>query len=105
MGNLLRRIPEIQQVPRLEILPLYQLGLDELLASGMNAWEAGLELAVRGCRELGIERALVPPSFPLGHADNLRANGIEVEDATWYKLRSLAEGYGLADQLEFTEVE
>ena len=34
-----------------------------------------------------------------------RANGIEVEDATWYKLRSLAEGYGLADQLGFTEVE
>jgi uncharacterized oxidoreductase len=32
-------------------------------------------------------------------------NGIEVEDATWYKLRSLAEEYGLADQLEFTEVE
>ena len=34
-----------------------------------------------------------------------RANGIEVEDATWYKLRSLAEDYGLADQLELTEVE
>src|SRR6516225_138782 len=34
-----------------------------------------------------------------------RENGVEVEDATWYKLRSLAEGYGLADQLGFTEVE
>jgi uncharacterized oxidoreductase len=34
-----------------------------------------------------------------------RANGIEVEDATWYKLRSLAEAYGLAEQLGFTEVE
>ena len=34
-----------------------------------------------------------------------RQNGVEVEDATWYKLRSLAEGYGLADQLGFTEVE
>jgi len=34
-----------------------------------------------------------------------RANGIEVEDATWYKLRSLAEAYGLVDQLGFTEVE
>ena len=33
------------------------------------------------------------------------ANGIEVEDATWYKLRSLAEEYGLTDQLELTEVE
>jgi LDH2 family malate/lactate/ureidoglycolate dehydrogenase len=34
-----------------------------------------------------------------------RQNGIEVEDATWYKLRSLAESFGLAEQLEFTEVE
>src|SRR5271166_3917289 len=34
-----------------------------------------------------------------------RQNGVEVEDATWYKLRTLAEGYGLADQLGFTEVE
>src|SRR5271169_6310938 len=34
-----------------------------------------------------------------------RENGVEVEDATWYKLRTLAEGYGLADQLGFTEVE
>ena len=34
-----------------------------------------------------------------------RQNGVEVEDATWYKLRSLAEGYGLADQLGFTDVE
>ena len=34
-----------------------------------------------------------------------RENGIEVEDATWYKLRTLAEGYGLAEQLGFTEVE
>jgi LDH2 family malate/lactate/ureidoglycolate dehydrogenase len=37
--------------------------------------------------------------------EDRRANGIEIEDATWYKLRSLAEGYGLADQLGFTEVE
>jgi LDH2 family malate/lactate/ureidoglycolate dehydrogenase len=34
-----------------------------------------------------------------------RENGVEVEDATWYKLRSLAEDYGLAEQLDFTEVE
>jgi LDH2 family malate/lactate/ureidoglycolate dehydrogenase len=37
--------------------------------------------------------------------EDRRQNGVEVEDATWYKLRSLAEGYGLADQLGFTEVE
>jgi uncharacterized oxidoreductase len=37
--------------------------------------------------------------------EDRRSNGIEIEDATWYKLRSLAEGYGLADRLGFTEVE
>src|SRR5271165_6306289 len=37
--------------------------------------------------------------------EDRRSNGIEIEDATWYKLRTLAEGYGLADQLGFTEVE
>jgi uncharacterized oxidoreductase len=31
--------------------------------------------------------------------------GIEVEDATWYKLQQLAENYGLTDKLEFTEPE
>jgi uncharacterized oxidoreductase len=35
--------------------------------------------------------------------EDRRANGIEIEDATWYKLRTLAEGYGLADRLGFTE--
>ncbi len=34
-----------------------------------------------------------------------RQNGIDVEDATWFKLQTLAEGYGLSDQLEFTEPE
>jgi len=29
-----------------------------------------------------------------------RQSGIEVEDATWNKLRSLAEGYGLTAQLD-----
>src|SRR5262249_46590679 len=64
--------------PELEILPVEQLGLDELFAQGLKGWQIELETAVRGCRELGIERAVVPPSFPLGHADHLRANGIDV---------------------------
>ena len=29
-----------------------------------------------------------------------RANGIDVEDATWRKLQSLAAGYGLTAELE-----
>jgi Xaa-Pro aminopeptidase len=72
-------IPRVREdAPELEILPLEQLGMDDLFAQGKKGWEVWLETAVRGCRELGIERAVVPPSFPLGHADYLRANGIEV---------------------------
>ncbi len=72
-------IPRVrEEAPELEILPLEQLGLDELVAQGLKGWQVELETAARGCRELGIERAVVPPSFPLGHADHLRANGIDV---------------------------
>jgi Xaa-Pro aminopeptidase len=72
-------IPRVrEEAPELEIVPLERLGLDELLAQGMKGWQALLETAVRGCRELGIERAVVPPSFPLGHAEHLRANGIDL---------------------------
>ena len=72
-------IPRVREdAPQLEILPLEQFGLDELYAQGLKGWEIELEVAVRACRELGIEQAVVPPSFPLGHADHLRANGIEV---------------------------
>jgi Xaa-Pro aminopeptidase len=72
-------IPRVREdAPELEILPLEQLGIDELLAQGLKGWEVELELALRACRELGIERAAVPPSFPLGHADHLRGNGIEI---------------------------
>jgi Xaa-Pro aminopeptidase len=72
-------IPRVrEEVPQLEIVPLEQLGTDELFAQGKQAWEIELEVALRACRELGIEQATVPPTFPVAHADHLRANGIEV---------------------------
>jgi Xaa-Pro aminopeptidase len=72
-------IPRVrEEAPQLEIVAIEQLGADELFASGMRAWEAMLELAVRACRELGIERATVPEGFPVGHADHLRANDVEL---------------------------
>jgi Xaa-Pro aminopeptidase len=72
-------IPRVREdAPQLEILPLEQLGLDELLRQGLAYWQVELELAARACRELGIDRATVPATFPLGHADHLRANGIEI---------------------------
>ena len=72
-------IPRVREdAPQLEIIPIEKLGADELLAKGKQWWQVELEVAVRGCRELGIERATVPPTFPTGHADHLRAHGIEI---------------------------
>jgi Xaa-Pro aminopeptidase len=72
-------IPRVREdAPELEIIPFEQLGTDELFAQGMQVWQVELEIALRACRELGLERAVVPPSFPLGLADHLRAHGIEV---------------------------
>ena len=72
-------IPRVREdAPDLEIVALENLGTDELFARGLKAWEIELEVAVRGCRELGVDHAVVPPSFPLGHADHLRANGVQV---------------------------
>jgi len=64
--------------PELEIIAPEQLGSDELYSQGLRSWEIFLELAVRACHELGIVSASVPESFPVGHADHLRANGIEL---------------------------
>jgi Xaa-Pro aminopeptidase len=72
-------IPRVREdAPELEIIPIEQLGADELYAAGKQGWEVDLELALRACRELGIDSATVPATFPTGHADHLRAHGIEV---------------------------
>src|SRR2546421_1528826 len=72
-------IPRVREdAPQLEIIPLEQLGIDELLAQGNPYWRNELEIALRACRELGLDRPAVPPGFPVAHADYLRANGIAV---------------------------
>jgi Xaa-Pro aminopeptidase len=72
-------IPRVREsAPELEIVPVEQLGSDELYATGKKGWEIELELALRACRELGIDAATVPATFPVAHADHLRANGIEI---------------------------
>ena len=72
-------IPRVREdAPELEIVPLEQLGIDDLLAQGNPYWQNELEIALRACRELGLERPAVPPGFPVAHADYLRANGVDV---------------------------
>ena len=68
------------------------LGADALLAGGASRYEVELEIALRACRELGLERAIVPPSFPLGVADHLRAGGVALDvDAEAFVLRRRAK--------------
>jgi Xaa-Pro aminopeptidase len=64
--------------PDLEVIVPEELGQDELLSSGISRHEVQLEVALRAVRRLGIERAAVPPDFPLDVADQLRAAGIDV---------------------------
>ena len=67
-----------QQAPELERLLGEQFGRDELIAQGLSYEQIDRELDVRAARELGIAAAVVPPDFPLGVADRLRAEGIEL---------------------------
>jgi Xaa-Pro aminopeptidase len=72
----------------LEVIPLESLGIDQLLLDGMKPSEAMLQVYVRACQELGVERASVSPTFPLELADRLRASGIELEvDRDQFDLR------------------
>jgi Xaa-Pro aminopeptidase len=58
--------------------PSEEFGMDELLRSGRSPSAIRDEYHVRVCRRLGIEDAVVPFSFPLHVADNLRAHGIQL---------------------------
>ena len=76
----------------IEVIDPAQLGADELLAGGIARDRFDAEIALRACRELGIERATVPPSFPLGVADHLRAGGVTLEvDADAFIVRRRAK--------------
>jgi Xaa-Pro aminopeptidase len=62
----------------LDVIPYQELGLDELMRSGLSRDEILLELTLRGCRSIEIRSAAVPKTFPLDVADHLRAHGIEL---------------------------
>jgi Xaa-Pro aminopeptidase len=80
-----------------EVIDPAQLGADDLAAQGLSRYAAGLEIALRACRELGVEHALVPPGFPVAVADHLRAAGIrlDVDPATFTDRRRAKTGHQL----------
>jgi Xaa-Pro aminopeptidase len=62
----------------LEVLTFEDAGIDALLKRGLDTYALDQELYLGACRQLGLEAAATPAGFPLGHADHLRANGIEL---------------------------
>jgi Xaa-Pro aminopeptidase len=56
-----------------------ELGVDELLDSGLGAREVGAQLALRAVASIGVKQASVPESFPVWLADRLRADGVELD--------------------------
>ena len=62
----------------LDVLTFEDAGIDDLLKQGLDSYALDRELYFGACRQLGLEAAVTPAGFPLGHADHLRENGIEL---------------------------
>lgn len=71
-------IERIQATDGIRPHPYEEFGWDELVAQGIPLEEVELQTYVRACKELGVESALVPPTFPIELADRLRAEGIDL---------------------------
>jgi hypothetical protein len=72
-------VQRMAEVPGLEPHPDEEFGLDQLRAAGLSQIETTRQVALNACRAFGVTGARVPPDFPLGLADFLRAEGIELE--------------------------
>jgi Xaa-Pro aminopeptidase len=71
-------IPRMQALDGLQVVPLDELGMDELVAKGLASDELDRELVLRACQRVGVDEAVAPRTFPLYVADHLRANGVQV---------------------------
>ncbi|MDP9386054.1 MAG: M24 family metallopeptidase [Actinomycetota bacterium] len=63
----------------IEVIDPSELGRDELSAQGADPLVADAEVALRAAKRLGLERATVPPDFPVLVADHLRAAGFALD--------------------------
>jgi Xaa-Pro aminopeptidase len=71
------------ELPRVQKLGLVvhaneELGSDEISERSETFHEYDREIALRACRLLGVTAVVTPPTCPLGLADHLRANGVDV---------------------------
>jgi len=58
--------------------PMEEYGYDELLAQGLPRYEVLMQTMERAVPQLGVKSARVPDKFPVGLADRLRAQGVEL---------------------------
>ncbi len=61
-----------------EVFNIDHFGAKELLAKGITREELDIEITKRLLASRGLRRVVVPPWFPLGMAESLRADGIEL---------------------------
>jgi Xaa-Pro aminopeptidase len=71
-------IPRLEEAGGIECHPHEEFGIDELIAAGLKRDELHDEISVRAVQALGLTSAVVPFFFPLGLADRLRAEGVEI---------------------------
>jgi Xaa-Pro aminopeptidase len=91
-------VPRLAELGLYTIHPLEEFGFDELRRTSGSYDELMDEIAVRALRAFGVDRAVVPGSFPLGTADRLRAEGIELTPGRelFGKRRRVKTGFELA---------
>lgn len=76
----------------IEVIDPAELGRDDLIAEGRKPLAMDAEIALRALRRSGVERALIPPDFPVFLADHLRSSGVELSvDADAFMLRRRAK--------------
>ncbi|MDQ3879005.1 MAG: aminopeptidase P family protein, partial [Actinomycetota bacterium] len=85
-----------------EFWSVLTLGGEDLLRDRSIAIEKiWPELALRALSRLGVSTVCVPPSFPVGTADHLRANGITVDiDASLWRQRRRRKTPGELEGIE-----
>jgi Xaa-Pro aminopeptidase len=71
-------VARVREAGGLEAHAMEEFGIDELLAGGMHRDLAELDVYTRACRELGVQEAVTPWSFPVVLADRLREAGIDL---------------------------
>jgi Xaa-Pro aminopeptidase len=76
------------------------LGVYELMKSGISVFEIDAELASRGAAAMGVREALADPEMPVAIADRLRADGIVLHPdaaaiAARRRVKSAAEVAGI----------